>query len=149
MKKMLWVCLAVILNIGCAKMLDGKLSYEYFDEFYYYEVDNGVLIAFRTFDSLLTVYKHELTSQPTSNGTNYQVVFLAKKMSEKEVLNQTVEFKYLSDGFIGYYVEIEGFNDSVDMLSYYDPISNKQHKLKKRTFFGGAETGGGSEESND
>ena len=69
-------------------------------------------------------------------------------MTKKEMRNQKVSFHFLPDNFVGYYIEIEGFNGNEDRISYYDPTSNEQHSLERQTPPRGAEGGSGSEENN-
>ena len=148
MKRSLWLCMLLILNSGCAKMVDGKLSYDYFDSLYYYEINDGVMVAYKSFDSFLSIYSYELTPVISATGTNYQVTFLAKKMSKKEASKQKSEIVYIADGYLGYPIRIKGFESDVDKVAYYDSISKKFHFLELRSAPRGAEGGSGSEEIN-
>ncbi len=145
----IFIVIALIFTGGCTKMLTARLSYEYFDELYFYKVSDGVMLAYKSSESSLTVIGHEVEQVSGSVGSNYLIQLYGKIVSKEKLDKMGVIVHRLPDGFLGYNVKLTDFNSDVDRVYYVDSRSNKQYPVEKRTpSLQGAEGGGGSEEIN-
>ena len=117
---------------GCLQVPTADLSYNYFTDIYYYQYEAGIMIAYKSLESSLSIVDHSLYMANDPAGDVYLISLHGRPATSSASTGQGIVTHRLPNGYLGYYVEISGLNEREYNVYYYDKMTENKYPLEVR-----------------